>query len=741
MDTKTHNDLYHVSSPPSQRSIYQTDARIFHQPSFHYDYVSSVTDYRISRRQCELLLSLSSGASAILRLIPFAPGILRFQFCEGTPAFDETSPMLAPTGLRKTSFRSFTNASEISLVFNSYRITIAKNPFHLSIHRKDTTPVMSLDSEKLAGAPICGHLGFRRSQSAQPFLSWRIRNDERFFGLGEKFCKVERTSTRATIWSSDTCGSNTTDLSYKSVPVLFSSRGWGIMLHTSYRSLWEIGTFSYTTGSCLTEDTKLDAFIFLAPSFKQLIALYPALTGRPAMPPRWALGIWMSRCQYTSRQQVDNVLARLRKERIPCDVIHLDPLWMNTHYYYKIGVDACDFVPNEDAFPNQPRMFRDFLRQGFHTSLWINPYLPENTPIYEEARSRGFLLQDANGAFARLEFGEPVGIVDFTNPAAKQWWKDHLIRLLRNGAATLKPDYGDRVPETALFFNGRTGREMHNLYLHLYVQTVFEAVQEVYGQAVIWRRAGYIGSQRYPATWAGDTQVSWEAMRSCLRGGLSAGLTGEAFWTSDIGGFSGPPPSPELYIRWAQWGLLSGVSRFHGTSPREPWEFGPQALAIVRHYAQLRYRLIPYLLAAAYESTSSGLPMMRHLVLEFPHEPNVETIDDQYLLGSDLLVAPVLIEGARSRYVYVPSGTWHCLESPLRAFTGPRFFPLLAPLPRIPILVRPAAVIPRYPAPPQHLNNTPSPSLLLEIFTGDGERLLSIPDGPYFCKIHYRCAK
>lgn len=726
----------------SERSVYQSDARIFHQPGYRYDYVSEVTHAQVHTHTCDLTLALSTGTAAHLRLLPHAQGTLRLQFCEGNPQFDEMSPMLAPGKARQASFRTTSlSPSSVTLRFDNYRISITKNPFALSIIDAHGRLVFTLDTEMLAGAPICGPLGFRRAKSVESFLSWRIRNDERFFGLGEKFCKTERTSTRATIWSSDTCGSNTTDLSYKSIPVLFSTRGWGLMLHSSFRSYWEIGTFSYTAGSCLTEDPKLDAFLFLAPSLKELLTLYTNLTGRPAMPPRWALGIWMSRCMYKSRQEVDTVINRLRRERVPCDVIHLDPAWMKTHYYFEIGVDACDFVPNEEAFPDQPRMFQDFLSKGFHTSLWINPYLPEGTPIYEEAKARGFLVRDLRGGLARLEFGEPVGIVDFTNPAAKEWWKEHLKTCLRNGAATLKPDYGDRVPEHALFHNGRTGRELHNLYLHLYAETAFEAVKEVHGQGIIWRRAGYIGTQRYPATWAGDTQVNWEAMRCCLRGGLSAGLTGEAFWTSDIGGFCGPKPSPELYIRWAQWGLFCGVSRFHGTTPREPWEFGSQALSIVRHYAQLRYRLIPYLLAYAHEACNSGLPMMRHLALEYPNEPGVEHIDDQYLLGSDLLVAPVLNEGARDRAVYVPQGTWHMLEQPKSSFTGPRYHQIRAPLARIPILVRPGAVIPRYRVAPQHLNGTPPRELILDIFPGDGSRFLCLKDGPFSCHISYTCKK
>ena len=406
--------------------------------------------------------------------------------------------------------------------------------------------------------------------------------------------------------------------------------------------------------------------------------MYTDLTGKPQMPPRWALGVWMSRCAYLTRAQVEDVLARLRAEEIPCDVVHLDPHWMKTHYYFKIGVDACDFEWDTEDWPDHKRMLRQWHADGFDVCFWINPYIPEGTALYAEAKANGYLLKTAEGAVARLEHGEPVGTVDFSNPAAKTWWKGYLKALVDEGASVFKPDYGDRVAEEAVFANGKTGKEMHNRFMFLYTEAAFEAVKETRGENIVWRRSGYVGSQRYPGTWAGDTQVTWQGMRGALRGGLSAGFGGEAFWSHDIGGFVGDKPDPELYVRWAQFGLLSPFSRFHGTTPREPWEYGDAALDIVRHYAQLRYALMPYLLAAAHESTLTGLPMLRHLYLEFPDEPNVDTIDDQYMLGPDLLVAPVLTAGATSRYVYFPKGRWWALEDVTCAIDGPGFVEVAA---------------------------------------------------------------
>lgn len=725
------------------KTVFPPDAPLFHRLGYVYDYVRRARSAQVEGSGASLELELCSGERQFLTIRPYGPGVLRLQFGSAQAAFDEASPMLVPQPPDQAPAGSVQPLAEtkggFAFTFESYRLEIDRRPFCLRVISPGGEVIFESETETLVGMFTAPALGIRRKGGqAWAFLSWRSRNPDRYFGLGERFTRFEKTSSRATIWEADTCGSNTSDMAYKAVPVLYSTAGWGLMLHSSYRTYWEVGSFSYATASAMVEDDKLDLFLLLAPQLKSLVEMYAGLTGKPPLPPRWALGLWMSRAAFRDRPQMLETARRLRQESIPCDTLNIDPTWMEHGYYNDIGVEVCNFNWNGKDWGDADDLFAEFARLGYGICLWINPYFSEDSPAYAEALQKGYLVRTQQGGVARLEFDLAAGIIDLTNPQAKRWWQDKLAALMRHGALAFKVDFGDRIPENALFYNGRSGKEMHNLYVHLYAEAVYQVTAQAQKRGFIWRRPGYIGSQRFPGSWAGDTQVTWEGMRGALRGGLSAAFTSEAWWGHDIGGFVGAQPSPELYTRWVQFGLLSPLSRFHGTTPREPWHYGPTAVEVTRHYTQLRYRLVPYLLAAAQEATARGLPVLRPMVLEFPAEPLIDQVDDQYLMGGDLLVAPVFEPGVASRSVYFPAVEWYPYGGGQPVSPAIRRAP--APLERVPLYVRSGALLPRYTTAPQNLKTQLPRDWTLEIYPGESQRHLTIPEDDFTLQLDYTAA-
>lgn len=712
----------HIISKAINGWDYQKSDRLFYHEGYHYDYVTQATDIIERDDGIEIQLMLSSGKLACLMLAALSVRNLWFEFGPLPLRHEMPAFYLPVTAWPRHALTLTRNQENVQLHYGELVVTLTLSPFSLQVSQGKT--VFALSTKLVSRQPVTPGLGIRIDTlgHTETFLSWEIKNGQHFYGLGEKFGKIEKSQTRSTSYVMDACATNSTDLSYKAHPILLSDAGYGVLLATARRTHWEVGHFCFESASVLSESPVLRGYLFFGDTLKALVGAQAEMQGKPDLPAPWTLGVWYSRCSYQNADEVLEIKRELQAHRLPFDVLHLDVNWCKHYWYKDFWVDCCDFEWGEQNFPQPEAFFTALEKENIACSVWINPYLPPATDIYREALENNFLVKTLDGDIAhvyRRNMSE-IGIPDLTNPQAYTWWKAHLKTLLRRGLKVLKPDYADRIPEDALFYNGYSGRDMHNAWIWLYAKVCYEATQEIHGTALIWKRPGFLGCGRFAGTWSGDVESTFEALKHTLRGGLSVGFSGECYWSSDMAGFKGKDVDPELYIRWSQVGMLCSLARYHGVSPREPWFFGQKAVDIVRRYSQLRYRWLPQLLALGCEAQDSGLPLMRHLALEFEHDPFVHAIDDKFMLGAHIMIVPILEPGQTQRSVYLPAGRWYSLHEKCW-YDGQRVLNAEVTLEDIPIYIREGAIIPTFAENVTQLKSFNHVPIILKIY-GDTPR-------------------
>jgi alpha-D-xyloside xylohydrolase len=509
---------------------------------------------------------------------------------------------------------------------------------------------------------------------------------ELVYGLGERSSALAKNGQSIDMWNDD--GGPSSYHAYKNIPFYLTNAGYGVFVNSSDRVSFEVGSEFTSRVQFSVPGEVLEYYVIAGATPKAILDRYTELTGRPALPPRWSFGLWLSTSFVTSyaEETVTGFIEGMRERDIPLSVFHFDCFWMREFHW-------CDFEWDERYFPDPAGMIARLKERGLHISLWINPYVAQQSRLFEEGAARGFFLRKADGALWQSDVWQAgMAIVDFTNPEARQWFTDQLNRLMDLGVDSFKTDFGERIPTDVVYADGSDPELMHNYYSVLYNETVFQAIAEHRGEAVVFARSGTAGAQRFPVHWGGDPEPTYVSMSETLRSGLSLGMSGFGFWSHDIGGFEGIP-EPGLFMRWAVFGLLSSHSRLHGSvSYRVPWEFGDEAVEVVRRFTKLKLRLMPYLSAAADEAVAHGTPMMRAMLLEFPDDPTCLQLDRQYLLGADLLVAPVFNDAGEVTY-YVPSGRWTSVLTG-ETVTGPRWLTERHGYDSVPLLARPGAVIP-----------------------------------------------
>lgn len=508
------------------------------------------------------------------------------------------------------------------------------------------------------------------------------------YGLGERFGPLVRNGQVVDIWNAD--GGTATEQAYKNVPFYLTDAGYGVFVDHPGKVGFEVGSETVSRVQFSAETQELTYYVVHGPTPKEILRRYTALTGRPALPPAWSFGLWLSTSFTTSydEETVTSFIEGMRERELPLSVFHFDCFWMREFHW-------CDFRWDPRVFPDPEGMLARLKAKGLHVCVWINPYIAQRSPLFDEGRALGHLLRRPDGSVWQWDMWQPgMALVDFTSPAARDWYASKLEALLAQGVDCFKTDFGERVPLDVEWSDGSDPERMHNYYTHLYNRTVFDVLRKHRGEgeAVVFARSATAGSQRFPVHWGGDCEATYASMAESLRGGLSLGLSGFGFWSHDIGGFEGTP-TPALFKRWLAFGLLSSHSRLHGSSSyRVPWLFDEEAVDVLRHFTRLKLRLMPYLYDVARVAHEEGLPVMRAMVLEFPEDPGCAHLERQYMLGPDLLVAPVFSDEGDVTY-YVPEGTWtHFLTG--GTVTGPRWVRERHGFRGLPLLVRPGAVLP-----------------------------------------------
>ena len=493
-------------------------------------------------------------------------------------------------------------------------------------------------------------------ENAKPHMvtELSLQPGECVYGLGERFTAFVKNGQVVETWNED--GGTSSQIAYKSIPFYMTNKGYGILVDHADNVSFEVASekVEYVGFSVPGEELRYD-FIY-GPTPKEILKAYTGLTGRPALPPAWSFGLWLSTSfttnydEATTSSFIDGMLER----DIPLSVFHFDCFWMKEFHW-------CDFEWDERVFPDVEGMLARYKAKGLKLNVWINPYIAQGNDFFREGAKKGYFLMRKDGkGVKQIDWWQAgMALVDFTNPDACKWYSDKLKTLLDMGIDAFKTDFGERIPVDVTYFNGAEPNSMHNYYTYLYNKCVFDLLvrERGEGEAVLFARSATAGCQQFPVHWGGDCSASYPSMAETLRGGLSFAMSGFSFWSHDISGFEQTAP-PDVYKRWVAFGMLSTHSRLHGSSSyRVPWLFDEESNLVVKHFTNMKCRLMPYIFQMSVQAKEEGTPVLRPMVFDYPQDPATAYLDMQYMFGDSLLVAPIFNPDSRADY-YLPEGLW-----------------------------------------------------------------------------------
>jgi len=477
---------------------------------------------------------------------------------------------------------------------------------------------------------------------------------EYIYGFGEKFTAFCKNGQTVRTWNDD--GGTCTEQSYKSVPFFVSSRSYGVFVDDPGKVTFEVGSENVSRTAFSVKGERLTYYLFGGDTIADVLSVYTDLTGKPGLPPAYSFGLWLSTSFTTSydEETVTSFIDGMESRGIPLEVFHFDCFWMKEFSW-------CSFEWNRDMFPDPEGMIKRLKARGLKICLWINPYISQFSPVFEECAANGYFIKNRDGSIFQCDLWQPgMAVIDFTDEGAREWFASKIKMLARMGIDAIKTDFGERIPTNVVYSDGSDPYRMHNYYTYLYNKTVYDALEEVHGKgsACLFARSATAGCQQFPVHWGGDCFSDYTSMWETLRGGLSLCLSGFGFFSHDISGFESTG-TPDLYKRWTAFGLMSTHSRYHGNSSyRVPWSFDEESCGVTRHFTELKGRLMPYLWANAVKTSITGVPMMRAMVVDFTHDRGAQTADTQYMLGESLLVAPVFSEDGECSFYLPDGGVW-----------------------------------------------------------------------------------
>ncbi len=477
---------------------------------------------------------------------------------------------------------------------------------------------------------------------------------EYVYGLGERFTPFVKNGQIVEMWNED--GGTASEIAYKNIPFYITNKGYGVLVDNEGDVAYEIGSEKVERVQFSVESERLDYYFISGKTPMGTVEKYTELTGKPALPPAWSFGLWLTTSFTTDYDEntTSSFIQGMADRDIPLHVFHFDCYWMERFKW-------CNFQWDNEVTTNPKEMLKRYHDKGLKICVWINPYIGQQSELFEEGMENGYFIKRTDGSVWQTDLWQPgMAVVDFTNPEACKWYQSKLKALLDDGVDCFKTDFGERIPVKGIqYYDGSDSVKMHNYFTFLYNKTVFEVLEKERGkgEAVLFARSATVGGQQFPAHWGGDCSATYVSMAETLRGGLSLSAGGFGFWSHDISGFEQTAPA-DIYKRWCQFGLLSSHSRLHGSSSyRVPWLFDEESCVILKEFVNLKCRLMPYIYEQAVKAHKNGTPVLRPMILEFPEDRACDCLDLQYMFGPSLLVAPIFKESGEVSY-YLPKGTW-----------------------------------------------------------------------------------